>query len=997
MRIILFFVISLFLSTSLNYSKVTSDKIAKSYDQSYPQYIFNKPGQPCFIENRGQWDSEVLYLARINGMNTWITKSGVVYDYYMIIKNTSNYQMNPGHLINKEDSDIVNIKGHVVKMKYGSERSNLDVSTSGINMQTASHNYFLGSNAAKWVSGVPLYSEVLVKNVYEGIDVRYYFENTTGTKAAGIRHTEPMQNLRYDYIVLPGADPSQIKMSFDLGKNDNYGIKINDDDEMIIQTSVGEVKNTKLFAYQDETLPATPGHQISVLCSFIQNTDGSISFSPGDYDRTKPLIIDPLVYSTFLAGSYLDIAYSIAIDGDGNSYITGYTVSSNFPTKSGSYDVSFNGGYSDVFVTKFNSTASNLLYSTFIGGSGNDNGQKIVLDNNGNAFICGYTTSANFPTSATAYDISLSGDQDVFVTKLNANGSALLYSTYIGGNNTDYGYGLSIDADGNAFISGGTYSINYPTTAGSFDPVFNSGGVDAYVTKLNSTGTALVYSTFIGGTAQDISNSITTDINGNAYITGWSISTDFPVTNGVYDVSNNGNYDAFATKLNPAGSALIYSTYIGGSTADWGFSIVTDESGNAYIGGVTESSNYPVTSGAFDVSFNGNDDGFVTKIDPTGSNLIYSTFIGGSDADWIETIRIDNYCNAIITGQTKSLNFPVTSGAYDVVLNGYNDVFVAKINNTGSGIMYATYIGGWDNEYCYGSVSDGNGNTYVTGFTNSTNYPTTPGVYDEYFYSNGDAFVTKLFFIYPPQLISPENNSLNQTFNPLLVWQPVLGATSYTVQVSTASNFSTTLINQSEITNSNFQLNGLNTNTKYYWRIKSVSSTETSQWSSTWNFTTSLIYTISGFVKYFNSEAPLNNCIVGVYSGETLIDSSYTTSSGYYLFHVPSGAYTIKTYCDKPWNGLNIQDVIQTRLSIAKFRSLLPIQMIAADVNADQEVNTQDIVIMRQKIAFFNPLQWLIQDYVFESPTVIVNGANLEVNIYGLCGGDVNGSYTPAE
>ncbi|MFB3897729.1 MAG: SBBP repeat-containing protein, partial [bacterium] len=328
-----------------------------------------------------------------------------------------------------------------------------------------------------------------------------------------------------------------------------------------------------------------------------------------------------LLYSTYLGGESGDIGKAIAIDSSDNAYITGFTGSLHFPITQGVFDTSFNGRNYDVFVAKINSSGTELIYSTYLGGEYDDYGYDIALDNLGNAYITGYTGSSNFPTTPNAFDTSLytlgfppSGNQDTFITKLNATGSTLIYSTYLGGEDGDYGQSIAIDSMGNAYITGLTASYLFPTTPGAYDTSLHNSS-DAFVSKLNVDGTALIYSTYLGGTDYDFGSGIAVDYLGNAYITGYTDSLNYPITlDAINSTSNGGNRDAFITELNSNGSALLYSTYLGGENDDYGYSLAVDSSGNCYVTGMTSSPNFPTTINAFDTSYNGGCDAFVTKV-----------------------------------------------------------------------------------------------------------------------------------------------------------------------------------------------------------------------------------------------------------------------------------------------------------------------------------------------------------------------------------------------
>jgi hypothetical protein len=335
--------------------------------------------------------------------------------------------------------------------------------------------------------------------------------------------------------------------------------------------------------------------------------------------------LTPLVYSTYLGGFGFDAAFGIAVNSTGSAYVTGNTSSPNFPTTVGAFQTTSGGGF-DAFVTKLNATGSALVYSTYLGGSDNDNSSGIAVDSAGSAYVIGATFSTNFPTTAGAFQTSFAGAPDAFVTKLNAAGSGLVYSTYLGGNGNDTGAGISVDDTGAAYVTGFTGSTNFPTTSGAFQTTFGGGIFDAFVTKLNAAGSALVYSTYLGGSADDRGLGIAADSAGSVYVTGSTTSTNFPTASAI-QAANGGGTDAFVTKLNAAGSGLVYSTYLGGGGEDQGKGIALDQSGkanpnknegnnnNAYVAGSTGSTNFPTTPSTFQTSFGGGVfDAFVIEI-----------------------------------------------------------------------------------------------------------------------------------------------------------------------------------------------------------------------------------------------------------------------------------------------------------------------------------------------------------------------------------------------
>ncbi len=460
-----------------------------------------------------------------------------------------------------------------------------------------------------------------------------------------------------------------------------------------------------------------------------------------------------LKYSTYIGGNHIDSEGAIAVGADGSVYITGYTYSTDFPTTSGAFDEGHYGGGIDAFACKLSADGSTLVYSTFIGGDDYDYGKSIAVDIDGCIYITGYTFSADFPTTTGAYDETINGGSysDAFICKLSADGSTLIYSTFIGGSNVDRGYSIAVDAGGSAYITGYTDSSGFPTTTGAFDETHNGGSSEAFICKLSADGSTLVYSTFIGGSDWDNGESIAVDSDGYAYITGHTMSINFNTTTGAFDETYNGGFrDVFTCKLSADGSTLNYSTFIGGSDDDRGYSIAIGIDGSAYITGYTESSNFNTTNGAFDETYNeGNSDVIVCKLSADGSTLVYSTFIGGINDDYGYSIAVGSDGSACITGSTNSGDFPTTPGAFDEVHNDMiepDQGFVSKLSADGSTLIYSTFIGGADGFNWGSSIAIGtDGSVYITGYTDSEDFPITSGAYDEEFEWD-DVFICKFIF-----------------------------------------------------------------------------------------------------------------------------------------------------------------------------------------------------------------------------------------------------------
>jgi Beta-propeller repeat len=497
-------------------------------------------------------------------------------------------------------------------------------------------NYLLGNNPANWRTGLRAYERVVYRELWPGIDL--VFHGGSG-------------KLKYELLVRPGARVNNIRLAYRGAK----GLSLDGSGNLVVRTLAGVFTDERPLSYQ-----LVDGRRVPVRSGFALSQDDAFGFALGrGYDRRYPLVIDPgLLYSTYLGGGGDDHGNSVALDGAGSAYVAGYTTSADFPTTPGAFDTT---GSFDAFVAKFDASGA-LVYSTYLGGGEDDSSFGVAVDGSGSAYVTGRTNSANFPTTPGAFDTTYA-QVDAFVTKLNASGTALVYSTYLGGfGGPDSGARVALDGTGSAYVAGSTGSFDFPTTPGAFDTMF-VGPLDAFVTKLNVSGSDLLYSTYLGGggVGGDEAHALAVDGAGIVYLTGRTGSADFPTTPGAWDTTYGGQYDAFVTKLNASGAALLYSTYLGGSGGpDYGDGVAVDGAGSAYVTGTTPSADFPTTAGASDMSWNGSDDAFLTKLDASGAALGYSTYLGGSGGDHGADISLDGAANAYVTGTTSSANFPTT-------------------------------------------------------------------------------------------------------------------------------------------------------------------------------------------------------------------------------------------------------------------------------------------------------------------------------------------------
>ena len=502
-----------------------------------------------------------------------------------------------------------------------------------------------------------------------------------------------------------------------------------------------------------------PHRGIVVLSGFLLASAvfASLLSSPGTASS------GPFLYSTYHGGAVEDVVEAIAVDGQGSAYLTGWTSSTDLPTTPGAFDASANGG-DDAFVAKLSPDGGQMLYSTYLGGSGLDHATGIAVDAAGNAYVTGYTTSADFPTTVGALSRSLGGGWSAFITKLGPSGGALEYSTFLGGNGTTYGESLAIDGSGNAYVTGITLATDFPVTPGAFQGTADRNLGAAFVAKLTPSGGALGYATYLGGAGEDWGDSIAVDATGRAFVAGHTTATDFPVTPGAFDTTynDNGNFgDVFVAKFTASGDGLVYSTFLGGSQGETSVRVAVDPVGNAYLAGTTDSSDFPVTPGAHDTTYGGGIDAFVTKLNPSGSSLVYSTYFGGSRQDFGTGIAADPLGNAYVAGHTASTDFPTTRNAFDLN-NTVNDTFVTKFDATG-GVVFSTFIGGSDADHAHAIAIDAASRVFVAGTTWSSDFPVTPGAYDTSYaggsWNGGDGFV--VHFEVPSEQVGPPPGGSN--------------------------------------------------------------------------------------------------------------------------------------------------------------------------------------------------------------------------------------------
>ncbi len=614
-----------------------------------------------FIENKGQVDPKVAYYVQGSTTAIYFTPSGVTFSLSGEQQAASRHSRSPGNT-----TDVATSERWTLKLDF--INANLGVKPQGRSLQTGKISYFKGPES-EWQTGVATYGEIVYPELWPGIDLVY---------------SGRVNRLKYHFLVKPGADPSVIKLAY----RGATALRLTDEGELVVETPVQTLRDARPVAYQK-----LDGRRVAVamdvaLSPTAEADAHAYGFRVGDYDRRRPLVLDPaiLVYAGYIGGNSNDEGRGIAVDSAGNAYVTGQTLSTEatFPEKVGP-DLTHNGPSLDAFVAKVNAAGTGLVYAGYIGGNSSDSGRGIAVDSAGNAYVTGWTSSAQatFPEKI-GPDLTKNGGFDAFVAKVNPSGTGLIYAGYIGGTGIDSGYGIAVDSAGNAYVTGDTTSTQatFPEKVGP-DLTYN-GGRDAFVAKVNPSGTGLVYAGYIGGSSVDEGHGIAVDSAGNAYVTGAATSTQatFPEKVGP-DLTHNSGRDAFVAKVNPSGTGLVYAGYIGGTGHDDGHGIAVDSAGNAYVSGQTSSSQatFPEKVGP-DLTHNGNSDAFVAKVTTGGTGLVYAGYIGGIPSDFGYGIAVDSAGNAYVTGQTPSdqASFPEKVGPDLTHNSGISDAFVAKVS-----------------------------------------------------------------------------------------------------------------------------------------------------------------------------------------------------------------------------------------------------------------------------------------------------------------------------
>ena len=720
-----------------------------------------------FIENKGQWIPEVKFLSSLPGCNIWVTDNDIVFDYY---QNDCSPEPKCFTKIN-HDLDFKDkgknlqkraVLSQVIKMHF--ENSNFNINgrnISGCNKLNSYNNYLIGSDISKWVTNVSHYREVKIDNIYDGIDMRLYFQQN---------------QFRYDFIVHPGADMSEIKIYFDGADS----VWLNND-KVFLSSIFGNIEHKDLLSYQFLL------NQKKDIPTQILIKNNLLTFDAKDYDRASDLIIDPLVFSTYIHGYRDDHPNSITHDVNNNVYITGQTTSKDYPVTENAYKTKY--GYTYIknyaFFSVLTSDGSSLVYSSFFGSDSIDGGinSKKIIVQNSKINIIGYTYSYktdfdDFPTTPNAYQKRLKGishgNYNIFITQFDSSGTEIINSTLFGCDTNVNAPGTFelfdsyLDADGYYYVLGyirpaDSNLIDFPIATRAYQKKL-SGQTDIFITKFNPDLSGIVFSSFFGGSSWDSPSSMIIDKDKNIYVAGVTESKDFPISTNAYQKKINTNIDfpvsGFISKLDSNCEKLLFSTYFGNPNRGMSINkIKQDTEGNPYIAGTTAQEDFPTTPNAYQRKYFGDGMLFISKFNKDCSALVSSTLLGGRWASDCHDMILDSLNNVFVIGNTWTDDFPLTKDAIQTQNNGTNldigafgDAFISKMNPDLSKLLFSTYLGGtaWEE----GSLIDIDeaGSIIIAGATNSLDFPTTPNSYEpiglpNHEYVDGDVFVAKLDII----------------------------------------------------------------------------------------------------------------------------------------------------------------------------------------------------------------------------------------------------------
>ena len=667
--------------------------------------------QLAFERNDGQSASQFQFTSRAHDYTVFLDSHEAT-----VVFRASEQRPNPQNASVKNGDAPISVSLHLLD-------SNRATTPQVEEPLSAKANYFLGSDPQKWRTNVPLFGRVRYQSIYKDVDLVYY-----GTES----------QLEYDFVIQPRGDPQTIRFSLEAARHP----VIDRNGDLSVQIGNAQLALRKPVAYQ-----IVAGQKQNIPADFLPYGHDGFGVHVGDYDHRLPLTVDPvLAYSTYLGGSNDEGIFGIRFDEEGNIYVAGETSSADFPNRDAVQK--HVGGSYDVFVSKFDPTGERLIYSTYLGGSAFDHAIGIQLDESGSAYIAGITQSRDFPVK-NARQPALAGISNGFVAKLSPSGSELVFSTYLGGRNFDQITALALGHHHHIYVAGSTNSMDFPVTPKAFQKTCDGGAhvgfciSDAFVTEFDESGKNLVYSTYLGGMGYDTAAGLAVDDEGQAYVAGQTFSTDFP-TKHAYQSAFSGFGDAFVTKLNAAGSEVLFSTFLGGNNFSSATDIDLDRLDKVYVSGLTGSTDFPLVRPFQSTNQGGGIDGFLAKLDVERSQLIYSTYVGGNGFDYPFRIAVNARGEASVIGFTSSTNFPLLDPIQSSYRGGATDAFVFTLDRTGEKPRFSTYLGGSGDEFGYAITIGCNDSVWVGGSSSSKDFPMVDAFQGTYAGGPFDAFLSRI-------------------------------------------------------------------------------------------------------------------------------------------------------------------------------------------------------------------------------------------------------------
>ncbi len=667
--------------------------------------LHEAPATPfAIIENRGQWPCEEQFVADWGGVTARFAPDRM--------------------LLQRAEPAGDSPRGVLVSFSF--EGASESVVLEGERPLPGQYNFFQSRDPGSWRTGVSGYAAIRYRELYSGIDVI-------------VRQGEV--GFEYDLRLEPGRDLEDVVIRCDGAQS----LEVRADGSLALQTEIGPILQKPPVTWFE----SVSGERERVDCRYRRVDERRFGFAVERTDATGTLVIDPgLEWSTFLGGKTRDEVLGVDVDSQGGVVAVGFTGGRGFPTTPGAFDTDAHDN-GNAFITRFDPSGQSLVFSTYLGTESWATG--VVVGPGDEITVCGEAGfSADFPTTPGAYDRTWDF-HDTFVSRLNAVGSTLIYSTFLGGSSGEEAWSLDLDAAGNAAIAGITNSIDFPTTPGAFDRTHNLGAGDAYVSVLDATGSTLLYSTFLGGSGSEAATGVAFDDSGHVIAVGSTASPNFPVTAGAFDRTFEGNWAVFVTRIDPTTAPLVYSTFLSGSVGELGESLCVDQHGQVTVTGETLSPDFPTTPGAFDTVFNGGrEDAFVTRLDATGSSLVFSTFLGGTGSDRGKRVLLDSDGSVVVAGRTRSVDFPVVPGSYRLThpsAGGGYVSFVTHLDATGQELIYSTYIGSTLEDQIYAAHLDSDGVVTIGGFTWGPDFPVTENAFDPTYNETNnwwDAFLARV-------------------------------------------------------------------------------------------------------------------------------------------------------------------------------------------------------------------------------------------------------------